>query len=128
VHHTVKLLSALFIATLLLSATGHAQTTNNVTTNDVVRLLVAVVDSVPLRSFRGPLTPTSDVDPRFALTVRIISSVPAPTNLKTGTVITFAVHSPSLFLRGSADKGKTREITMPRKEAMNLLGEQAKER
>jgi hypothetical protein len=120
---------ALLTAALMISAAaGQAQTTNSAATNDVVRLRVAVVDSVPLRSFHGPLTPTSDADPRFALTVRIVSSVPALTNLKTGAVVTFAVHSPSLFLRGSADKGKTSEITMPRKKAMNLQGGQPNER
>jgi hypothetical protein len=111
-----------FLAMALFSCwTAQAEGTNSATTNDVVRLRVTVVESVPLRSFRGSLTPTGDVDPRFALTVRIDSCVPAITTLKSGTVVTFAVHSPSLFLRGSAEKGKTHEITMPRKKVVNLV-------
>jgi hypothetical protein len=125
-HRAMKQLLAFLAAALFGSWTAQAESTNNVTTNDVVRLRVTVMDSVPLRSFHGSVTPISDVDPRFALTVRIDSCVPAVTNLKSGTVVTFAVHSPSLFLRGSAEKGKTHEITMPRKKAMNLQGEQAK--
>jgi hypothetical protein len=103
------------------SAAAQAESTNRITTNDVVRLRVTVVDSVPLRSFRGSLTPTDDVNSRFALTLRIDSCVPAITNLKSGTVVTFAVHSPSRFLGGSAEKGETHEITMPRKKAANLV-------
>ena len=120
-HLTMKHLVALFIAAIFGSWAAQAQGTNSVTTNDVVRLRVTVVDVVQLRGFSGLLAPTGDADPRFALTVRIDSCVPAVTNLKSGTVVTFAVHSPSLFLRGSAEKGKSHEITMPRKKEVNLV-------
>ena len=96
------------------------ETTNSVATNDVVRLRLTVLDVAPLRGFTGALTPTKDFDPRFALTVRIESCVPAITNLKSGTVVTFAVHSPSMFLGGSAKKGTIHEVAMPRKRAINL--------
>ena len=114
-------LLALFTFVLLICLTAAGQGTNDVTTNDVARLSVTVLDVVPLHSFAGSLTPTSDVDPRFALTVRIDSCVPAITNMKSGIVITFAVHSPSRFLGGSAEKGETHQIEMSRKKAIHLL-------
>jgi hypothetical protein len=110
----------LFVAALLTSWAAGAQT--NGTTNEVVRLKVTVMDVAPLGGFTGALTPTEDVDPRFALTVRIESTVPAITNLQTGTVVTFAVHSPSRFLSGRAGRGQVHDITMPWKKAANLIG------
>jgi len=119
----MKKLLILLAAVFFASGFAQAQNTNPATSNDV-RLLVTVMDSIPLRDFRGSLTPTGDFDPRFALTVRIDSCVPAITNLKFGTIIALAVHSPALFLKGSAEKGKAHEITMPRTKAVNLLAEQ----
>jgi len=121
-------LLALLTAAVVGSCAAETRTTNSVSTNDVVRLQVTVVDSVLLSSFHGLLTPTGDVDPRFALTLRIDSCVPAITNLKSGTVVTFAVHSPSRFLTGSAEKGKTNEITLPLKKALNMVSEDPTER
>jgi hypothetical protein len=114
---------SLILLTLALFScwTAHAESTNHVTSNDVVRLRVTVVDSVQLGDFHGALTPTSDLDPRFALTVHIDSCLPAVANVKSGTFVTFGVHSPTLFLGGSAEKGKMHEITMPRNRAENLL-------
>jgi hypothetical protein len=113
-------LTVLLAVTLLVCHSALGESTNNVATNDVVRLRLTVVDVVPLRGFSGALTPTKDLDPRFALTVRIDSCIPAITNLKSGTIVTFAVHSPSMFLGGSAKKGTTHEVTFPRKRAINL--------
>ena len=113
-------LFTIFAALLLLCGTSACQSTNYVATNDVVRLRVTLLDSALLRSFTGTLTRTSDFDPRFALTVRIVSCVPAISHLKSGTVVTFAVHSPSMFLGGDAKNGKTYEIMMTRKRATNL--------
>jgi hypothetical protein len=123
VHLIMNRFFPIFALAFLVASTAKAEFTNNVATNEVVPLRVTVLDVVPLRGFKGSLTPTTDVDPRFALTVRIESSAPAITNLESGTVVTFAVHSPSRFLGGSAKKGETREITMPRKHAINLLSE-----
>ncbi|MDB6065160.1 MAG: hypothetical protein JWR26_1368 [Pedosphaera sp.] len=114
-------LLAIFACLLSICLTAAGQGTSDVTTNDVARLGVTVLDVVPLHSFAGSLTPTSDVDPRFALTVRIDSCVPAITNLKSGMIVTFAVHSPSRFLGGSAEKGATHQIKMSQKKAINLL-------
>src|SRR4051794_23742482 len=100
-------LLAIFAATLLTSWAAKAQSTNSISTNDVVPLQVTVLDSVQLSDFKGFAIPAGNVDLRFALTLRIDSCTPAITNLKSGTVATFAVHSPSLFLAGSAEKGTT---------------------
>jgi hypothetical protein len=120
VHPVMNRFFSIFALAFLVASTAKAEFTNNVATNEVVRLRVTVLDVAPLRGFKGSLTPTTDVDSRFALTVRIESCTPAITNFKSGTVITFAVHSPSRFLGGSAKKGETHEITMPRKQAINL--------
>jgi len=53
-------------------------------------------------------------DPRFALTMRIESAVPATGNLKKGTVTTFAIHSPSLLFDGEATIGKTYDFLLCR--------------
>ena len=122
----MKRIIAFLAAALFCFGVARGESTNNVATNDVVRLRVTVVDSVLLRSFRGSVNLIGDVNPGFALTLRIDSCVPAITNLKPVTTVILAVHSPTLFLRGSAEKGKTYEITMPRKKAVNLQGEQDK--
>ncbi len=114
-HFAMYRLITIFMMSLLTWRAAEAQSTN-----EIVRLRVTVLDVTPLPGFSGSLTPTGDVDPHFALTLRIDSCVPVVTNLTAGAVVTFAVHSPALFLRGSAEKGTTHEMTMPRKKAMNL--------
>jgi hypothetical protein len=69
---------------------------------------------VPLTDFSGDITPV-DFDPKFALTVRIDSVVPAGTNFAAGSVVTFAVHSPSLLFGGVATKGKTYDFSLQHK-------------
>ena len=120
-HHDMRKLLVLLAGAFLSLCPAEAPSTNSVYTNDVARLRVTVVDSVLLSSFRGSLNRIGDLDPRFAVTLRIDSCVPALTNLQPGTVVTFEVHSPSQFLRGSARKGMTHEITLPRKRAMDLI-------
>ena len=111
-----------FTIAFLTALAANSQNTNNTATNENVRLRVTVLDVALLQNYTGPAMPTDDVNPRFALTLRIDSCVPAITNLKSGTVVTFAVPGPSLFLRGQTEKGATNEIipTAPRKKALNL--------
>ncbi|HEX5222114.1 MAG TPA: peptidylprolyl isomerase [Verrucomicrobiae bacterium] len=116
----MKHVFALLAAALFGSGVAEAQGTNS-DTNDVVRLGVTVVDSVLLSGFSGAINRMGDVDPRFAVTLRIDSCAPALTNLHSGTIVPFAVHSPALFLSGNASKGTTHEITMSRKKAMELI-------
>jgi hypothetical protein len=122
-YFAMKRLLAILAASLLSCSAAEAQITNIVSANEVVRLHLTVLHVNSLCGFTGPLTPTSDLDPRYALTVRIDSTVPAITNLESGTAITFAVHSPALFLGGGAEKGKSYDISMPRKKAINLVPE-----
>ena len=120
-HRSMKRLLTFVAVALLVFRAAQAQSTDSVEANDVVRLNITVMNVVPLRSFSGTLTPTGHGDPRFALTVRIDSCLPVVTNLNSGTVVTFGVHSPSLFLGGSAEKGSTNVITMPRTKAEGLF-------
>ena len=62
----------------------------------------------------GTTTPVAS-DPKFALTVRIESAVPAVDSLAEGAVITFAIHSPSLLLAGEPTKGKIYDFSLLRK-------------
>jgi hypothetical protein len=82
--------------------------------NDRVRLRATVQAVAPLTSFSGPITPV-DVDPRFALTVRIESAVPAVASFTEGAVVTLAIHSPSLLFAGEPTKGKAYEFSLRRK-------------
>jgi hypothetical protein len=98
-----------------------AQSTHIVSTNDDVRLRVSVVDSVKRYDFNGPLTSITDDGRKFALILRIDSCIPAITNLKAGTFVSFCVDNPRLFLGASAARGGTHEISISRKLAARLL-------
>jgi len=82
--------------------------------SDDVRLRATVKAVVPLSDFSGVVTPV-DVDPRFALTVRIESAAPATTDFNTGAAVTLAIHSPSLLFGGEPTNGKTYEFLLHKK-------------
>jgi hypothetical protein len=84
--------------------------------NDEVRLRATVLAVAPLTSFSGPATPV-DIDPRFALTLRIESAVPAVPGLSAGAVVTLAIHSPSKTFAGEPEKGKTYAFLLHRQMA-----------
>jgi len=102
-----------FLAILAMSlsacAVGQAQSAN-----DEIRLRATVQAVVPLTNFSGGITLVG-VDPRFALTVRIESTVPAVADFTEGAVVTFAIHSPSLLFAGEPTKGKTYDFSLRRK-------------
>jgi hypothetical protein len=105
------MLRSLAILAISLSAcnAGLAQSTN-----DEIHLRATVQAVVPLTNFSGRITPV-DVDPRFALTVRIESVVPAVANFTEGAVVTLAIHSPSLLFAGESTTGKTYDFSLRRK-------------
>lgn len=72
-----------------------------------------VQDVVMLADFSGTATPVT-FDPRFALTIRIESCRPAITNFAAGSLITFAIHSPSLLFGAEDAKGKTYDLALHR--------------
>lgn len=82
--------------------------------NDEVRLRAKVKTIVPLTDFSGVITPV-DVDPRFALTLRIEATVPAVTDFGAGAVVTLGIHSPSLLFAGEPVKGKTYDFLLHRR-------------
>jgi len=81
--------------------------------SDEVRLRATVQAIAPLTGFSGAITRV-DVDPRFALTVRIESAFPAVAGFGAGAVITFAIHSPSMLFLGKPTKGKTYDFVLYR--------------
>lgn len=83
-------------------------------TNDQIHLRATVQDVVILSSFSGTVTPV-DIDPRFALTVRIESVTPAVTNFAAGSVVTFAIHSPARLFAEEDAKGKAYDFSVRRK-------------
>ena len=81
--------------------------------NDEIRLRARVKAVVPLEDFSGKVFPV-DVDPHFALTVRIVSAAPAVADFNPGAVVTFAIHSPTIVFAGDATKGKTYNFSLCR--------------
>jgi hypothetical protein len=70
-------------------------------------VLVAGVEAVtPLTAFSGKVTPV-DSDPRFAVTLRIQSTVPVAKELPLAGTVTFGVHSPSLLFAGDPTVGRS---------------------
>jgi NTF2 fold immunity protein len=105
------MLRFLVILAMCLSAcaAGQAQTVN-----DEIHLRAIVQAVVPLTSFSGQVT-LVDVDPRFALTVHIESTVPAVANFSAGAVVTLAIHSPSRLFAGDPTIGKTYDFSVGRR-------------
>jgi hypothetical protein len=98
----------ILVLTLSLCTGGQSQST------DEIRLGGTVQSVIPLQSFSGTITPV-DVDPRFALTMRVESAVPAIVSFKTGAIVTLGIHSPSLLFGGEPTKGKAYEFLLHRK-------------
>jgi hypothetical protein len=105
------MLRSLAILAISLSACNAGLAQSN---DDEIRLRATVQAIVPLTSFSGTITPVAG-DPKFALTVRIESAVPAVDSLAEGAVVAFAIHSPSLLFAGEPTKGKTYDFSLLRK-------------
>ena len=69
-----------------------------------VHLRAKVEAVVPLTSFSGQVTPI-DINPRFALTLRVERVEPVVKEFVPGALITFAIHSPALLFAGDPSKG-----------------------
>jgi len=89
------------ISILLLATVAKAQSSS-----DQIQLRATVQSVVPLADFSGQVIPV-DVDPRFALTLRIESVVPTVRNFPVGGVVTLAVRSPALLFAGEPTRGET---------------------
>lgn len=107
--HAMNRSLTILVTSFLASFAAEAQSTN-----DEIHLRAMVQDVVALTSFSGTVTPV-DVDPKFALKVRIVSVDPAITNFTAGSVVTFAIHSPSKLFGGEVIQGKTHDISLRRK-------------
>jgi hypothetical protein len=103
----IRSLAILAITTFVCCAAEAQQT------NDQIHLRATVQDVVMLSSFSGTVTPVHR-DPLFALTVRLESVTPAVTNFAAGSVVTFAIHSPSRLFAGEDAKGKTYDFSVRR--------------
>ena len=78
-----------------------------------IQLRATVQAVVPLNDFSGKVLPV-DIDPRFALTVRIVSVSPSVTDFNPSAVVTFAIHSPAIVFAGDFTKGKTYDFSLCR--------------
>ena len=83
------------------------------TTNEEIHLQVEVQHTNFLSSFSGTVIPILS-DARYALTVRILSAIPANTNFATNSVVTFAIHSPALLLGGAGVPGRIYDFSLER--------------
>jgi hypothetical protein len=82
--------------------------------NDSEFRLRATVQAVALLAdFSGTAIPV-DIDPRFALTVKIKSAIPEASDFRPGVVVTFAIHSPSLLFGGEPTVGKAYDFMLDR--------------
>lgn len=82
-------------------------------TVDEIHLRATVRDVLLLADFSGKITPV-DVDPRFALAVRIESVAPVVKNFPAGAVVLFALHSPAFLFGREVKKGKTYDFSLRR--------------
>ena len=104
----IRSLAILAIATLVFCGAEAQQT------NDSISLRATVQEVAMLSSFSGDVIPV-DTDPRFALTLRIESVGPVVTNFAAGSVVSFAIHSPSRLFAGEDAKGKTFDFSVHHK-------------
>ena len=77
------------------------------------KMRATVQDVVVLQQFTGTVV-QAHFDPFFALTLRIESVTPPLTNFTKGSVVTFAIHSPSMLFAGETPKGKTLDFVLSR--------------
>ena len=101
----IRLLSVLGLG-LLASTVAQAQDAS-----DEIHFRATVKACVPLSKFSGTVTPVH-FDPYFALTMRIESAAPAETRFTAGSVVTFAIHSPSQLFAGEPTKGKAYDFVL----------------
>jgi|SRR5271165_1921172 len=100
---------------LLLSVALHAQEPASVQAESYEVHLTAIVEEVvPLTDFSGEVI-LVDIDPRFALTLRVESVEPPVEEFVSRTEVTLAVHSPSLLFAGTPTKGGTYNFYILRK-------------
>ena len=100
---------------LVLAATGVPQepAAAQQTEKEDVHIKAVVEAIVPLTDFSGAITPV-DVDPKFALTLRIQTVTPAVEELVSGAEVTFAIHSPSLLFGAEPTKGASYDFFVHR--------------
>ena len=79
-----------------------------------VQFRATVQDVAPLTGFSGTVI-LVDTDPQYVLTLRLVA-VNGTTNLVAGTIVRFAVHSPSKIFAGQPGKGRTYDFELDRKE------------
>ena len=92
-------------------AVAQQQGTKTRIAHQEIRLRAKVKAVVPLQDFSGRVIPV-DIDPHFALTVTVVSATPAIAQFTPRTVVTFAIHSPSIVFAGDASNGKTYNFSL----------------
>jgi hypothetical protein len=92
----------------LLACVAQAQSTE-----DKIHLRATVKAIVMLSHFSGEVI-TVDLDPRFALTLRIESANPSVYSFREGALVTLAIHSPALLFGGKPKEGETYNFSLSR--------------
>jgi len=81
--------------------------------SDEIQLRAKLKAIVMLSHFSGQAVPV-DLDPRFAMTLRVESATPSIDRFREGDIVTFAIHSPSLLFLETPKKGQTYEFLLSR--------------
>lgn len=96
-----------FIAALVcFSASFSSQRLNGQKDSKPVVLVASVEAVTPLTAFSGEVKAVQ-YDPRFALTLRIQSTIPDVKELPSAGTVTFGIHSPTLLFAGDPTVGRS---------------------
>jgi hypothetical protein len=102
-----------FVALVCISASFSSQSVCAQKSSTPVVLVASVEAVTPLTAFSGRVTPVNS-DPRFALTLRIQSTVPEVKELASAKTVTFGIHSPSLLFGADPTMGRSYMFSLRR--------------
>jgi len=106
-------LGAVILSCISVVAVAQEHGSGKQITKDVIQLRASVKAIVQLQDFSGELVQV-DTDPHFALTVSVVSVVPAIADFNPHAIVTFGIHSPTLVFAGDAKYGKTYNFSLCR--------------
>ena len=99
--------------TILLLSSGLICVADKKTQREEFRMRATVQDFVALSNYSGSVVPV-DVDPRFAVIMRVDSITPSLTKFASGATVTFAIHSPSRLFGAADAQGKPYDFVLRR--------------
>jgi hypothetical protein len=89
-------------------------------TVEAFKMRATVQDVVMLGQFSGTIVQTHS-DPRFVLTLHIESITPSLSGFTNGSVVSFAIHSPTMLFAGETPKGKAVDFILSRESQVDKM-------